>query len=139
MNTIISNFQDVPPSVHIAKASGTPIVPGNILYKLNEDTMLANPLLGIKMVIPWIAVEVPLTGNIDTAYNAGEDMYYCVPKRGDVCYLWIIGGQTTAFGTLLEVGGQGALRVGSDPLVAFGHALEAKTTSGIERIKVEVA
>lgn len=140
MATILSNIRGIPPAIQKTEAFGATIRPGHVLFKTSATLAQVNPLLGVKLPVPWIAVEKPGTGDIDLNYNAGEDLFFYVPARGDVALLWLRSGETTAYGSLLEIGGAGGLRVASDPSIAIGHALEAITNPPVDtRIKVEIA
>ena len=100
----------------IAKAAST-IIPGDLLaYDGGElkEHATADGVVGAKNVAIESQLAAPTsTGvTIDTAYTAGDTIYFVTPKPGDILYMWLKTGNNAVKGvSALVSDGAGALKI----------------------------
>jgi hypothetical protein len=120
------------------KATVGTIKPGHIL-KLASATTIAPVTTADAIVEPIIAVEAGWA-NTDTTktvqddpYDTGDTVNYIYAQQGDLVYLWLSDGQTTAIGSLLAThttAGEVVVETTNTDRRVFAMATEVVAASG---------
>lgn len=129
-----------PTSIEALAAAGT-IKPGMLIKYDSSGEFALHDAAAAQCAAIFAREPEYVGGNIDDAYDEGDNVVAWHCKPGDMIYAWLAQGQDVTIGTLLESDGQGALRDVATSGVAIARAVEAVDNNpgtGIARIKVEV-
>lgn len=140
--------------VHVFRGEGIAgeagILPGELITGpdtalLAHDGGIASPKK-IALEADYARNESDLTANrIDIAYANGDQVYYALAQPGEVYYMWLADGQTTAVGSALIATTAGQLTVTTVDASTLegalvGLAKEVVAASGAAaRVLVEIA
>lgn len=120
------------------KAAVGTIKPGHVI-KFASATTVTNANGADAIAVPMIAVEAGWA-NTDTTktvqedpYDSGDTVNYIFAQRGDLVYLWLSDGQTTAIGSILATGstaGEVVVELTNTDRRVFAMAEEVVAASG---------
>ena len=132
-------------------AAGSAIVPGMLVELTTAGTVQEHSTAGDTAEKAFALPDLPVAGDIDTAYAVGAQVRYGVARSGQEAYAWVSAGASAiAIGRALESAGDGALQPTATDAATddtqrnaiVGYALEAVDNSGggsPVRIRVRVA
>ena len=144
-NTIKLAVYGIPPVELEQISSGAAVTPGMLLIRAIGGTVVLHNVADGFASPPLVAVEDVLSGaGIDDLYAVDANVFFIGARPGDVMWMWLATGQTSAIGNQLVSAGSGHLAVaGVGPFTdgaVIGTALEVVDASGgAARVKVEIA
>ncbi len=132
-----------------ALAAEAGIGPGDLLEKSGAASVLRHNTANGSVLPIMVAVETQMPdsetlADIAIDYANGDTLFYIVPKSGDVLYLWLALGETSAINDDLVSDGDGALLVRTAAGAAIidgsviGKALEVVNAVALARVLVEI-
>jgi len=101
-------------------------------------------VLPIRVAVESQTPDNETTADIDIDYTNGDTVYFTIPKSGDVLYMWLAAGETSAVGSDLVSDGDGALLVRTAAGAAIidgsviGQAKEVVAAVALARVLVEI-
>ena len=118
-NTIkVKKYSDVIEEM-VANAA---ITPGHLVEVMSTGKVRKHATAGGN-VLPMFALEDELQGNdIDTDYDAADQVQVWIPGRGDIVYAFLKNGEDVAIGDFLESAGNGELQKHTAEAVSGGES-----------------